>query len=98
MIKNLALPLSWQGFLVESITMDKSIRRYIIAIALSNLIESITISLEGNEICPNNENNEEDVEYLEFLAASALTILKEIADIDPNLPISKPKWDELTKR
>lgn len=75
--------------------MDESTRRYIITIALSNLIESITISLEGNEICPNNE---EDVEYLEFLAASALTILKEIADIDPNLPISKPKWDELTKR
>lgn len=75
--------------------MDEYIRRDVIAIALNNLIESITLSLEDNEICPNNA---EDREYLEFLAISAATILKEMADTDPNLPISKPKWDELTKR
>lgn len=75
--------------------MYEHIRRDVIAIALNNLIESITISLEDKEICPNNA---EDKEYLEFLAASAATILKEMADTDHNLPISKPKWDELTKR
>lgn len=75
--------------------MDESIRRNIIAIALNNLIESINISLEDKEIC---SNNAEDREYLEFLAISAITILKEMANTDPNLPISKPQWNELIKR
>lgn len=74
--------------------MDKQTRRDTIAIALNNLIESITISLEDKEACPNNA---EDREYLEFLLASAAQILKEMADSDTEIPISKPRWDELTK-
>lgn len=75
--------------------MDQQIRRDIIAIALTNLIEGINLSLEDNEICPNNT---EDREYLEFLSSQAALILKEMADEDTNIPISKPKWDELTNR
>lgn len=75
--------------------MNERVRRDTIVIALNNLIESINLSLEDNEICPNND---EDREYLEFLSASAATIIKEMADTDNDLPISKPKWDELTKR
>ena len=82
------------GFLVY-LTMDQQIRRDVIAIALTNLIEGINISLEDNETCPNNT---EDREYLEFLSSQAALILKEMADEDTNIPISKPKWDELTKR
>lgn len=83
-----------RGFLVY-LTMDQQIRRDIIAIALTNLIEGINLSLEDNEICPNNT---EDREYLEFLSSQAALILKEMADEDTNIPISKPKWDELTNR
>lgn len=75
--------------------MDQQIRRDVIAIALTNLIEGINLSLEDNEICPNNT---EDREYLEFLSSQAALILKEMADEDTNIPISKPKWDELTNR
>lgn len=75
--------------------MDQQIRRDIIAIALTNLIEGINLSLEDNETCPNNT---EDREYLEFLSSQAALILKEMADDDTNIPISKPKWDELTNR
>ena len=75
--------------------MDQQIRRDIIAIALTNLIEGINLSLEDNETCPNNT---EDSEYLEFLSSQAALILKEMADEDTNIPISKPKWDELTNR
>ena len=75
--------------------MDQQIRRDIIAIALTNLIEGINLSIEDNEICPNNT---EDREYLEFLSSQAALILKEMADEDTNIPISKPKWDELTNR
>lgn len=75
--------------------MDQQIRRDVIAIALHNLIEGITISLEDKETCPNND---EDREYLEFLSSQAALILKEMADEDTNIPISKPKWDELTNR
>ena len=82
------------GFLVYLI-MDQQIRRDIIAIALTNLIEGINLSLEDNETCPNNT---EDREYLEFLSSQAALILKEMADEDTNIPISKPKWDELTNR
>ena len=82
------------GFLVY-LTMDQQIRRDIIAIALTNLIEGINLSLEDNETCPNNT---EDREYLEFLSSQAALILKEMADEDTNIPISKPKWDELTNR
>ena len=85
--------MGW-GFLVYLI-MDQQIRRDIIAIALTNLIEGINISLEDNETCPNNT---EDREYLEFLSSQAALILKEMADEDTNIPISKPKWDELTNR
>lgn len=85
--------MGW-GFLVYLI-MDQQIRRDIIAIALTNLIEGINLSLEDNEICPNNT---EDREYLEFLSSQAALILKEMADDDTNIPISKPKWDELTNR
>ena len=85
--------MGW-GFLVY-LTMDQQIRRDIIAIALTNLIEGINLSLEDNETCPNNT---EDREYLEFLSSQAALILKEMADEDTNIPISKPKWDELTKR
>lgn len=83
--------MGW-GFLVYLI-MDQQIRRDIIAIALTNLIEGINLSLEDNETCPNNT---EDREYLEFLSSQAALILKEMADDDTNIPISKPKWDELT--
>lgn len=83
--------MGW-GFLVY-LTMDQQIRRDVIAIALTNLIEGINISLEDNETCPNNT---EDREYLEFLSSQAALILKEMADEDTNIPISKPKWDELT--
>lgn len=83
--------MGW-GFLVYLI-MDQQIRRDIIAIALTNLIEGINLSLEDNETCPNNT---EDREYLEFLSSQAALILKEMADEDTNIPISKPKWDELT--
>lgn len=83
--------MGW-GFLVY-LTMDQQIRRDIIAIALTNLIEGINLSLEDNETCPNNT---EDREYLEFLSSQAALILKEMADEDTNIPISKPKWDELT--
>ena len=83
--------MGW-GFLVYLI-MDQQIRRDIIAIALTNLIEGINLSLEDNETCPNNT---EDGEYLEFLSSQAALILKEMADEDTNIPISKPKWDELT--
>ena len=82
------------GFLVY-LTMDQQIRRDVIAIALTNLIEGINLSLEDNETCPNNT---EDREYLEFLSSQAALILKEMADEDTNIPISKPKWDELTNR
>ena len=75
--------------------MDQQIRRDVIAIALTNLIEGINLSLEDNETCPNNT---EDREYLEFLSSQAALILKEMADEDANIPISKPKWDELTNR
>ena len=75
--------------------MNERVRRDTIAIALNNLIESINLSLEDNETCPNNT---EDREYLEFLSSQAALILKEMADDDTNIPISKPKWDELTKR
>ena len=75
--------------------MDQQIRRDVIAIALTNLIEGINISLEDNETCPNNT---EDREYLEFLSSQAALILKGMADEDTNIPISKPKWDELTNR
>ena len=75
--------------------MDQQIRRDIIAIALTNLIEGINLSLEDNETCPNNT---EDREYLEFLSSQAALILKEMADEDTNIPISKPKWDKLTNR
>lgn len=85
--------MGW-GFLVYLI-MDQQIRRDIIAIALTNLIEGINLSLEDNETCPNNT---EDREYLEFLSSQAALILKEMADDDTNIPISKPKWDELTNR
>lgn len=85
--------MGW-GFLVYLI-MDQQIRRDIIAIALTNLIEGINLSLEDNETCPNNT---EDKEYLEFLSSQAALILKEMADDDTNIPISKPKWDELTNR
>lgn len=85
--------MGW-GFLVY-LTMDQQIRRDIIAIALTNLIEGINLSLEDNETCPNNT---EDREYLEFLSSQAALILKEMADEDTNIPISKPKWDELTNR
>lgn len=85
--------MGW-GFLVYLI-MDQQIRRDIIAIALTNLIEGINLSLEDNETCPNNT---EDKEYLEFLSSQAALILKEMADEDTNIPISKPKWDELTNR
>lgn len=85
--------MGW-GFLVYLI-MDQQIRRDVIAIALTNLIEGINISLEDNETCPNNT---EDREYLEFLSSQAALILKEMADEDTNIPISKPKWDELTNR
>lgn len=85
--------MGW-GFLVY-LTMDQQIRRDVIAIALTNLIEGINISLEDNETCPNNT---EDREYLEFLSSQAALILKEMADEDTNIPISKPKWDELTNR
>lgn len=85
--------MGW-GFLVY-LTMDQQIRRDVIAIALTNLIEGINLSLEDNEICPNNT---EDREYLEFLSSQAALILKEMADEDTNIPISKPKWDELTNR
>ena len=85
--------MGW-GFLVYLI-MDQQIRRDIIAIALTNLIEGINLSLEDNETCPNNN---EDREYLEFLSSQAALILKEMADEDTNIPISKPKWDELTNR
>lgn len=85
--------MGW-GFLVYLI-MDQQIRRDIIAIALTNLIEGINLSLEDNETCPNNT---EDREYLEFLSSQAALILKEMADEDINIPISKPKWDELTNR
>lgn len=85
--------MGW-GFLVYLI-MDQQIRRDIIAIALTNLIEGINLSLEDNETCPNNA---EDKEYLEFLSSQAALILKEMADEDTNIPISKPKWDELTNR
>lgn len=85
--------MGW-GFLVYLI-MDQQIRRDIIAIALTNLIEGINLSLEDNETCPNNT---EDREYLEFLSSQAALILKEMADEDTNIPISKPKWDELTNR
>ena len=83
-----------QGFLVY-LTMEWQIRRDIIAIALTNLIEGINLSLEDNETCPNNT---EDREYLEFLSSQAALILKEMTDEDTNIPISKPKWDELTNR
>ena len=85
--------MGW-GFLVYLI-MDQQIRRDIIAIALTNLIEGINLSLEDNETCPNNT---EDREYLEFLSSQAALILKEMADEDTNIPISKPKWDELINR
>lgn len=85
--------MGW-GFLVY-LTMDQQIRRDIIAIALTNLIEGINLSLEDDETCPNNT---EDREYLEFLSSQAALILKEMADEDTNIPISKPKWDELTSR
>ena len=85
--------MGW-GFLVY-LTMDQQIRRDVIAIALTNLIEGINLSLEDNETCPNNT---EDREYLEFLSSQAALILKEMADEDTNIPISKPKWDELTNR
>lgn len=85
--------MGW-GFLVYLI-MDQQIRRDVIAIALTNLIEGINLSLEDNETCPNNT---EDREYLEFLSSQAALILKEMADDDTNIPISKPKWDELTNR
>ena len=85
--------MGW-GFLVY-LTMDQQIRRDVIAIALTNLIEGINLSLEDNETCPNNT---EDREYLEFLSSQAALILKEMADDDTNIPISKPKWDELTNR
>ena len=85
--------MGW-GFLVYLI-MDQQIRRDIIAIALTNLIEGINLSLEDDETCPNNT---EDREYLEFLSSQAALILKEMADEDTNIPISKPKWDELTNR
>lgn len=85
--------MGW-GFLVYLI-MDQQIRRDVIAIALTNLIEGINLSLEDNETCPNNT---EDREYLEFLSSQAALILKEMADEDTNIPISKPKWDELTNR
>ena len=85
--------MGW-GFLVY-LTMDQQIRRDIIAIALTNLIEGINLSLEDDETCPNNT---EDREYLEFLSSQAALILKEMADEDTNIPISKPKWDELTNR
>lgn len=85
--------MGW-GFLVYLI-MDQQIRRDIIVIALTNLIEGINLSLEDNETCPNNT---EDREYLEFLSSQAALILKEMADEDTNIPISKPKWDELTNR
>ena len=85
--------MGW-GFLVYLI-MDQQIRRDIIAIALTNLIEGINLSLEDNETCPNNT---EDREHLEFLSSQAALILKEMADEDTNIPISKPKWDELTNR
>lgn len=85
--------MGW-GFLVYLI-MDQQIRRDIIAIALTNLIEGVNLSLEDNETCPNNT---EDREYLEFLSSQAALILKEMADEDTNIPISKPKWDELTNR
>lgn len=75
--------------------MEWQIRRDIIAIALTNLIEGINLSLEDNETCPNNT---EDKEYLEFLYSQAALILKEMAYEDTNIPISKPKWDELTNR
>lgn len=75
--------------------MDQQIRRDVIAIALTNLIEGINLSLEDDETCPNNT---EDMEYLEFLSSQAALILKEMADEDTNIPISKPKWDELTNR
>ena len=87
--------LNWVGLFSLLTIMNERVRRDTIAIALNNLIESINLSLEDNEICPNNA---EDREYLEFLAASAATIIKEMADTDNDLPISKPKWDELTKR
>ena len=86
--------MGW-GFLVYLTIMDQQIRRDVIAIALTNLIEGINLSLEDNEICPNNT---EDREYLEFLSSQAALILKEMADEDTNIPISKPKWDELTNR
>ena len=85
--------MGW-GFLVYLI-MDQQIRRDVIAIALTNLIEGINLSLEDDETCPNNT---EDREYLEFLSSQAALILKEMADEDTNIPISKPKWDELTNR
>ena len=85
--------MGW-GFLVY-LTMNQQIRRDVIAIALTNLIEGINLSLEDNETCPNNT---EDREYLEFLSSQAALILKEMADEDTNIPISKPKWDELTNR
>ena len=66
--------------------MDQQIRRDIIAIALTNLIEGINLSLEDNETCPNNT---EDREYLEFLSSQAALILKEMVDEDTNIPISK---------
>ncbi|MCM1438758.1 MAG: hypothetical protein NC131_06055 [Roseburia sp.] len=72
--------------------MEEQTRRDIIAIALNNLIEGITISLEDDETCPKSED---DREYLEFLLAGAASILKEMADSDSEIPISKPRWDEL---
>lgn len=72
--------------------MDQQIRRDVIAIALHNLIEGITISLEDKETCPNND---EDREYLTFLYSQAALILKEMSEEDDNIPISKPIWEEL---
>lgn len=72
--------------------MDQQIRRDVIAIALHNLIEGITISLEDKETCPNND---EDKEYLAFLSYQAALILKEMSEEDDNIPISKPRWEEL---
>lgn len=74
--------------------MDAQTRRDVIAIALNNLIESITISLENEECCPKNA---EDKEYLESLSAMAANILKEMADSDTETPITKPRWEDLPK-
>ena len=68
--------------------MSDEIQRNTIIIALDNLISDISFSLE--------DKDNPDREYLEFLLTSAASILKEMADSDPKIPLSKPQWENLT--